>query len=238
MLSIRNLTKVYNKKTIIKNISLDFNGGETTSIIGPSGAGKTTLLRCLSLLETPDEGDWNFNHLQYHFPSKVKLQYPYPKLTVVFQQYFLWPHLTNRENILLSVKVFDGAKKKLFDELISYLHLENFLGNYPNQSSVGQKQRVALARALILEPEYLILDEVTSSLDFRQIRFVEKIINDLKNKGVSVILITHSLDLVKNVSDRVIFMENGSVVEQGTSEILHNPKTKYLKSFLNGEFSE
>ena len=180
MLQGINISKSYGNKQVLKMITIKIEKGKATVVMGPSGSGKTTLLRNLSLLDRPDSGKVVIDDQELIFPNDNIFKKPYPKVTVVYQQLFLWPHLTNRENITLAVE--SGDYKKQLNELISYLGMTKFIDNYPNQSSVGQKQRVAIARALILNPEYIFFDEITSALDTKQIETIIKIINDLKNK--------------------------------------------------------
>ena len=177
--------------------------------MGPSGSGKTTLLRTLAMLDAPDQGQITINNRQTARPST--LENPYPTITVVYQQLFLWPHLTNRQNITLAVQNTDFQDK--LDELIEFLEMENFIDNYPNQSSVGQKQRVAIARALILNPEYIFFDEITSALDSKQMQSVIQILNNLKSKNIGIFLITHHDQVAQQVADEVLHLDHINQIE-------------------------
>jgi|SRR3990167_8157572 len=205
MLQGINISKSYGNKQVLKMITIKIEKGKATVVMGPSGSGKTTLLRNLSLLDRPDSGKVVIDDQELIFPNDNIFKKPYPKVTVVYQQLFLWPHLTNRENITLAVE--SGDYKKQLNELISYLGMTKFIDNYPNQSSVGQKQRVAIARALILNPEYIFFDEITSALDTKQIETIIKIINDLKNKNIGIFFITHHNHVAKKIGDSVIHLK-------------------------------
>ena len=169
MITANKIIKSYNGKRILNNISLELIRGKISVLFGPSGCGKTTLCRNLALLEYPDSGTINIDNITYTFPLKNNRKFkPHPKINLVFQQLFLWPHLTNEQNIKLSVNNFTNEKEKMFIYLTELLKIDNILKHYPNESSVGQKQRVAIARVLILEPEFIFFDEITSDLDIVQ----------------------------------------------------------------------
>ena len=158
MLVAKNISKSYRGTEILKGVDIKVEHGKITSLIGPSGSGKTTLLRVLSMLDLPESGSVFLNDERYEFPLKEnKIIKPWPRISVVFQQLFLWPHLTLRQNILLPLK--GNVDNKHLAELIKLLKMEEFIDRYPNQASLGQRQRVALARALALKPKYLLLDE-------------------------------------------------------------------------------
>jgi ABC-type polar amino acid transport system ATPase subunit len=213
MIEAKNITKSFAGKIVLDNVSAKFEAGTITALIGPSGSGKSTLLRALSGLEMPEAGEVS--------------EIPYPELTIVFQQLFLWPHLTIRENIELPLK---GKKA---DEIIAQLKIAEFVDRYPNEVSLGQRQLGAFARAIALKPKYLLLDEITSALDVEYIKLVLNIIRDLKKQGVCIIMVSHLLTFVKTGAEQVIFMEKGRVVEQGSPEIMANPHTARLKEFLS-----
>ncbi len=232
MLKISNITKKYGNKIILDNISFDIEPGTITAIIGPSGAGKTTLLKTIGMLEFADSGSIAINDSLYQFPTTIKGREPWPKLTIVFQQLFIWPHLTLKQNILLPLGgAVSGKKKKQFDDLIKLFDMSDFVERYPNEVSIGQRQRAAIVRALMLNPKYLLLDEVTSSLDVEQITVILAHLDDIKKRGVGIVLVTHLLNFARSVSDQVIFLENGKIVVSGTKNILDNPTNERLKQF-------
>jgi ABC-type polar amino acid transport system ATPase subunit len=233
MLLAKNIHKNIGGKEILKDISFSLESGEIISIIGPSGAGKTTFLRAISLIDFPDSGSLEIGEDKYQFPTKQteNIKYPYPNLTVVFQQFFIWPHLTIRENITLALR--GNVDKKHFDEVVGLFQMDEFLDRHPNEVSLGQRQRAALARALILKPKYLLLDEVTSALDIEQSHFILSHLKQIAEQGVGIIFVSHALHLASKISDKVIFLDDGKVVEDGSIEILINPKTARLKKFID-----
>lgn len=204
MIKAQNIIRQIGNKQVLNIPNIEIKKGQALVVMGPSGSGKTTLLRTLAMLDAPDQGQITINNRQTARPST--LENPYPTITVVYQQLFLWPHLTNRQNITLAVKNTNHEKK--LNELIEYLDMERFIDNYPNQSSVGQKQRVAIARALILNPEYIFFDEITSALDSKQMQSVIQILNDLKTKNIGIFLITHHDQVAQQVADEVLHIDH------------------------------
>jgi len=233
MIKAKNLYKSIGSSEILKDINLELKKGEINVLFGPSGSGKTTLCRNLSLLDNPDKGEVEILDHKYSFPQTKKFtKLPYPKISFVYQQLFLWPHLTNEENILLALGKEDNTENKDFKELVDFLEIKDILKRYPNEASIGQKQRVAIARALILNPEFIFFDEITSALDILQTKKIAQLIQQLKAKGMGVLLITHNLDQFKLIADKFIFLHNGTIVENGSFDIFTNPTTKELKTFL------
>jgi len=232
MFIAKNISKSINNNQILDDISLELKQGEITILFGSSGCGKTTLCRNLTLLDHPDVGSIEIDNKQYLFPNSQKDLYIPNKVNMVFQQLFLWPHLTNEANIKLAVKKFTKEKKEKFDYLIKLLNIENILGQYPNESSVGQKQRVAIARTLAMKPKFIFLDEITSALDIVQTKNIVKLLKQLKKEGIGMLIITHDLHFIKQVADNIIFMDNGKIVESRSKEIFQNPKSELLKEFL------
>lgn len=233
MLRATNITKIIDGREILKDISFSIESGEIVSIIGPSGSGKTTFLRAISLIDFPNSGSLEIGEDKYQFPIKPneKVEYPYPNLTVVFQQFFIWPHLTIRENITLALR--GNVDKKHFDEVVELFQMNEFLDRYPNEVSLGQRQRAALARALVLNPNYLLLDEVTSALDIEQSHLILGHLKQISEQGVGIIFVSHAIHLASKISDKVIFLDEGKIVEEGTNDIITNPKTDRLQKFIN-----
>ncbi len=237
MLTTRNLSFAYDDgKTVFENVDLDIDLGGITVLIGPSGTGKTTLLRCLALLDTPRSGEIAVDEQRFAFPIPAggHAPAPWPRLTAVFQQLFLWPHLTLRENILLPVRLSgqtDGHGE--LDKLIEAFDMGAFIERYPNEASLGQRQRIALARALMLKPRYLLLDEITSALDVEQIAKILGYLKTLRGQNIGIFLITHLLGFARHAADQVLFMDGGTITERGTPDILKNPQTERLFQFLS-----
>ncbi|MEQ8473301.1 MAG: ATP-binding cassette domain-containing protein [Marinoscillum sp.] len=238
MLEFKNIRKSYNELEIIKDISGQINSGEITALIGPSGSGKSTLFRLLSLLEDADSGIINFNGYTLDFSSR-KLKKPtviWPKITLVFQQLYLWPNLTMKQNIMLPHKNIERDSiefKTKLNDLIELFELEDYLDRYPNQLSIGQRQRIALIRGLMLKPDILLLDEITSSLDVEHIQKVKSVLKTEKESGTGFVVATHLLGFAKSVADNIWFIENGRFVEQGSIKSLDKPKTERFAEFLS-----
>jgi len=232
MIRANNIYKQIGNATILKNISLEINKGEVSVLFGPSGSGKTSLCRNLALLDYPDKGEINILGNAYSFPANGKFKnLPYPKIGFVYQQLFLWPHLTNKQNILLALGKNAESRQEQFEELVELLEIKEIIERYPNEVSIGQKQRVAIARALILNPDFIFLDEITSALDIVQTKKIISLVETLRNKGVGVLIVTHNLEMFRKVADDMIFLNKGEVMEKG-NDIFQNPKSKELKNFL------
>jgi arginine/lysine/histidine transport system ATP-binding protein len=204
-----NISKSFINKLVLDGISIEITPGEIMVVEGPSGSGKTTLLRCLTLLDRPDKGKIEIDNNNWSFPihKKITVIPPFPTVTVVFQQLFLWPHLTNRQNITLAAKNHNHDYQNKLNELIEYLDMKYFIDVFPNQSSLGQKQRVALARALILDPRYIFFDEITSALDVEQIKNIIELLLDMKQKGIGIFFITHNLHVADRIADKTFYLD-------------------------------
>lgn len=235
MLTGKNIIKKYQGREILKGIDITIEPGKITSLIGPSGAGKTTLLRVLCLLEKPEFGEITIDENKYVFPLKNKetIIPPWPKVSVVFQQLFLWPHLTIRQNILLPLNVRNISRDEELNKFIELFSMADFIDRYPNQTSIGQRQRAAIVRALMLHPTYLLLDEITSSLDVEQVNIILSHLNFVKESGVGVFIVTHLINFAQQVSDKVIFLDGGQVLEAGDKNILLNPSHPRVRKFLS-----
>jgi polar amino acid transport system ATP-binding protein len=232
MLQGTQIGKVYAGRPVLDGIDVAVKPGGITAIVGPSGGGKTTLLRALALVTPPDTGTVRIDEREYRFPGAALLPPPWPRVTAVFQQLFLWPHLTLRQNIALPLQCAGKPSEEAIERLSRKFAMEPFLDRHPNQVSGGQRQRAALARALALEPRYLLLDEITSALDVEQARILFDHLGELKREGVGILLITHYLGFVREAADSVLFLEHGQAVEQGGREILSAPRTERLRRFL------
>jgi len=249
LVQVKKLSKQFGKLQVLKEISFDVAKGEAVSIIGPSGSGKSTLLRCLNLLETPTAGDITIlgtktflhnhdNESKYFVLENQKLDALRSKIGMVFQSFNLFENLTVMQNMLLAPKALlkfnnEDAEKKA-NELLSRIGLIDKKDILPIKLSGGQKQRVAIARALMMEPQIMLFDEPTSALDPEMVKEVLNVIKDLANTGMTMIIVTHEMNFALEVSDRVIFMDDGKIVEQGTPlEVFNNPKQERTKAFLN-----
>ena len=237
MIKIKNLIKSFDKNEVLKDINLEVHKGEVVSIIGPSGSGKSTLLRCMNLLEQPTDGHVIFEGKE--LTSKdVNLNELRQNMGMVFQSFNLFPHKTVLENIYMATKLLkkgdlDTLKKEAHN-LLEKVGLAEKAENYPNQLSGGQKQRVAIARALAMHPDVILFDEPTSALDPEVVNDVLKVIKSLAKEGMTMVIVTHEMSFAKDVSDKVIFMADGYVVETGKPEdIFEHPKEQRTQNFLS-----
>jgi ABC-type polar amino acid transport system ATPase subunit len=230
------VSKSYDGRKAISSFSLRVEPGTITAILGPNGSGKSTALRALALLDPPDVGVVEVDEKRYAFPlvdDTMSPEWPWPKITMVFQQLFLWPHLTVRQNIALPRMNFDPSSSPgIIDDLVRLFDLANLCDRYPNEISGGQRQRTALARALAVEPKYLLLDEVTSSLDVEQISYLLERLQLLRSQGLAIVLVTHLIGFALNAADNVLFLWHGHVLERGGRDTLSHPQTEQLRRFL------
>lgn len=243
MISIKGLYKSFGDNTILKNIDLEVNKGETTVVIGPSGSGKTTLLRCMNLLEIPDSGIIKIGQNELRFDGKLKLKQndiiTLRKNTgMVFQGFHLFPHKTVVENIMEGqVTVLKRSKKEAYEKamvLLEKVDLSHKKDSYPHELSGGQQQRVAIARAMAMEPEVLLFDEPTSALDPELAAEVTKVMKELSKEGMTMVVVTHKMSFAREAAHKVIFMDQGLIVEAGTPEqVFENTSNERLKQFLS-----
>lgn len=235
MLEVKNIIKSFDKKQILNNINFKIENGEKIIIIGPSGSGKSTFLRCLNFLETIDGGEITFEGKQIN--KKINLDEYRQNIGMVFQSFNLFNHLTVKENIMLAPVTLKLKNKedaeKIAKELLKKINLSSKANKYPNQLSGGEKQRVAIARALAMNPKVMLFDEPTSALDPEMVGEVLNLMKDLANNGMTMIIVTHEMEFAKEIGSRIVFMDKGKIVEQGTpKEIFEAPKSSRLKKFL------
>ena len=235
MLIAKNVSKKFGEETALDSVSLEVKPGTITSIIGPSGAGKTTLLRALSLLDIPDSGEISIDKERYIFPGKNNsIKTPWPNISIVFQQLFLWPHLTIRENILLPLKMRGVNRSEELTKFVTLFSMEGFLDSYPNQASLGQRQRAAIVRALMLHPKYLLLDEITSALDVEQSNIILSHLEKIKEMGVGILMVAHDINFAISMADHVCFVEDGKIVKRGKPyEFLLELKNQRIAQFID-----
>ncbi len=236
MISVKNLTKSFEGVEVLKGMNAEINKGDVICVIGPSGSGKSTFLRCLNMLEKPSGGRIIFegNDLT---DKNVNLNIHRQKMGMVFQQFNLFPHMTIMKNLtcapmMLKKTAREDAEKKAL-ELLSRVGLSDRANSFPNQLSGGQKQRVAICRALCMEPDVMLFDEPTSALDPEMVGEVLDVMKGLARDGMTMVVVTHEMGFAREVASRVMFLDEGIIVEEGSpEEIFDNPKTERLKSFL------
>ncbi len=253
ILEVKNLVKNFGKTEVLKGIDFSIEEGTVLSILGSSGSGKTTLLRCINFLETADkgeicvDGEVIFNALEKR-PTAAEIRKRQLNFGLVFQSFNLFPQYTAFDNVTLAPKLlakerpdFKTNKKEIFESieaearaLLARVGLENKMNNYPCELSGGQQQRVSIARALALNPKVLFFDEPTSALDPELTGEILKVIKDLALKDTTMIIVTHEIEFAKHVSDRIIFMDEGVIAEDGTpQQVIDNPQNARVRAFLN-----
>jgi len=235
LLNIENLTKKFGETLILDNISLEIKKGEVCAILGPSGCGKSTFLRCINGLENINGGKIYFKGEDITLVEWRKIR---EKIGMVFQNYELFPHLSVLENIILApMKVENRKREEAITEALSLLcrvGLEQKKDAYPKSLSGGQKQRVAIVRALCMNPDVMLFDEVTASLDPEMVKEVLDVIKELAGEGMTMLLVTHEMKFAQNVADRIVFFDKGKIAEIATpQEFFSNPKSERAKKFLN-----
>ncbi len=237
VLQIKNIRKDFGQRTVLKDVNFNVHKGEVVSIIGSSGSGKSTLLRCINLLEKPTSGEIIF-HDKDVVKNEISLVELREKVGMVFQSFNLFNNLNVLENCVIGqMKVLKRNRveaEKVAKELLTKVGMERFIKAKPNQLSGGQKQRVAIARALAMEPEVLLFDEPTSALDPEMVGEVLKVMKDLAETGLTMIVVTHEMAFAHDVSTRVVFMDQGVIVEDNKPEIIFdNPEHNRTREFLS-----
>ena len=237
MISVNNLRKSFHGLEVLKGISTEIKRGDVVCVIGPSGSGKSTFLRCLNMLEKPDSGEIIFNGEDLTKP-RTNLNLHRQKMGMVFQQFNLFPHMTVLENLtcapLMLKKMSKAEAEAKAMDLLGRVGLADRANEYPNKLSGGQKQRVAIVRALCMDPEVMLFDEPTSALDPELTGEVLRVIRNLKNDGRTMIVVTHEMGFAREVSNRVLFMDEGIIMEDNApQELFSNPQCERLKSFLS-----
>lgn len=240
MLKLTNVHKSFGKVEVLKGISLNVDKGSVTTIIGPSGAGKTTLLRCINFLEKADSGELDFNgiHVDLKKVSKKTMLELRRKTSFVFQNYNLFSNMSAVENVMEGLvtarKVSKAEAKDRAIHALEKVGLRDRADFYPSSLSGGQQQRVGIARAIAVEPDVILFDEPTSALDPELTLEVLNVINQLACEGITMVIVTHEMSFARKISDHVIFMDKGSIVEEGTAEdIFVNPKNERTRQFLS-----
>ena len=240
IVEVKNLKKQYGDNVILKNINLYIDKGEVVSLIGPSGSGKSTILRCIADLESITSGEILIegnNLTDKNVDKKIKKEMLL-KTGMVFQTFNLFPHMSVRNNIVRTLKLVKNINtekaESLAKEMLSLVGLSDKINNYPNELSGGQKQRVAIARALALKPDIMLFDEPTSALDPELVKEGLDIIRKLKSQKITMLIVSHEMNFVREISDRVIIMEKGEILETGTpKQIFENPSSQRVREFLN-----
>lgn len=237
MIRVNDVYKNFGDLKVLKGVSLNVNKGEVVVIIGPSGSGKSTLLRCINLLEIPSEGDIYVEGVKIN-DRGVNINKIRQKVGMVFQHFNLFPHLSAIENITLAPIKVKKMDKKSAEEiavnLLKKVGLEDKKNEYPIKLSGGQKQRLAIARALAMQPDVMLFDEPTSALDPEMVKEVLNVMKELANEGMTMIVVTHEMGFAREVGDRVIFMDEGMILEEGTPEdIFYNTKHDRIKEFMS-----
>ena len=236
MIEVKNLSKSFQGLSVLKDINVTINQGDVVCVIGPSGSGKSTFLRCLNMLEKPDGGNIIFDGADLTAP-KTNLNLHRQKMGMVFQQFNLFPNMTVLENLTCAPMMLKKAPKAEAEamamELLARVDLADRADTYPNKLSGGQKQRVAIVRALCMNPNVMLFDEPTSALDPEMVGEVLDVMKDLAKKGMTMVVVTHEMGFAREVSNRVLFLDDGVIAEDGTpEEVFGNPQCERLKTFL------
>ena len=238
---VKNLNFFYGSSQALFDINLEANEGDTVVLLGPSGAGKSTLIRTLNLLEVPKSGELSIANNDFNLSNAMANPKAIRQLRqdvgMVFQQYHLWPHLTVIENLIqapMKVRgVSENEAKADAMELLKRLRLEQLADRFPLHLSGGQQQRVAIARALMMKPQVLLFDEPTAALDPEITAQVVDIIKELQETGITQVIVTHEVNVAQKVATKVVYMEQGKIVEIGSADCFENPKTEQFKQYLS-----
>ena len=235
MLSVKNLKKSFGKNTVLKDIRFDVSTGDIIAIVGPSGSGKSTLLRCLNMIETPSSGKIVFEGTNL-VDKKTNLSLVREKIGMVFQQFNLFNHLSVLDNLMLApvkLKVMrEGSAKRKAIMLLEKIGLKDKALSYPSSLSGGQKQRVAIIRTLMMDPDIILFDEPTSALDPEMIGEVLDLIKMVASENKTMIIVSHEISFVKSIANRILFLENGKIIFDGSNKEFFNNKNDRIKAFL------
>ena len=237
MIRVEQLTKKFGEHLVLNNITTSIRQGEVVAIIGPSGSGKSTFLRCLNLLERPSSGKIWINGTEIT-GQKVNIQEIRKNIGMVFQQFNLFPHMTALENVTYAPRIVKKLSPQEAEEkgraVLARVGLSEKEMSYPAQLSGGQKQRVAIARALAMEPDIMLFDEPTSALDPEMVKEVLDVMKGLVDTGMTMVVVTHEMKFAEEVADRILFMDQGVIMEEGKpEEFFRNPKTNRARDFLS-----
>ena len=237
IITVRALEKSFEDKEVLKGVDVDIHRGDVLCVIGASGSGKSTFLRCLNLLEAPTGGSILFNGVDL-MEKGIDINLHRQKMGMVFQQFNLFPHLTILKNLTIAPMMLKGVSKedaeKKAMQLLARVGLADRAQDYPNMLSGGQKQRVAIVRALCMEPEVMLFDEPTSALDPEMVGEVLDVMKELAREGMTMIVVTHEMGFAREVANRVMFLDDGVIAEQGTpTEVFDTPRCERLQTFLS-----
>ncbi len=237
MIKVKHLSKKFGNLSVLRDVNIEIKKGEVISIIGPSGSGKSTFLRCLNLLDRPSGGSIHIDNVDI-LDKKTDIQKIRQKMNMVFQSFNLFAHLTVMENLTIGpIKLLRKSRKDAEGKAMELLRLVGLIekaDNYPDELSGGQKQRVAIARCMAMDPEIILFDEPTSSLDPTMVSEVLSVIRRLVRNGMTMVIVTHEMDFARDVSNRVVYMDDGIIYEEGTpQQIFENPQKEKTKAFIN-----